>query len=254
MREMFNCSLNGEDFLLLDPRLRIQDIQEQVKYTVQTANRPAYGKTPLGIPGRDELQISISFMIKAQDRSQRQGIINKVNGWAKSGWLTISTRPWQRIYAHCTQPANSEAFSWSADMSIVFTAYGDARFQDINPVHATISGSSGSASIRPLGTSACMLEADIVNRSSSSISSVSLTVGGKTLAFNGLGLAAGKTLKIFCDEHDILQASINGVGKLACRTPASADDLRLKPLASNTVQFISSATCNVTLYARGRYD
>lgn len=254
MRNDFTCSLNGEEMHLLDPRIYIEDIEETVKNTAETGKRPHYGQTLVGPVGHDTIAVTVSFMIKEPNRFKRQQIITKINGWAQDGWLTVNTRPWQRIYVVCTQPVSTEAFKWSADMKLVFTAYDEAYWQTTLPVIVTGSGTSDSLAINPLGTHRCGLEAEIKNTSGSAVNTLSLSVNGKTMAFEGLGLANNKTLIIGYDERHYLFAKVDGVSKLNCRTAASADDLWLNPGVANTVQCTCQHVCSIKLIARGAYD
>ena len=139
-------------------------------------------------------------------------------------------------------------------MQLTLTACGEACWQDRYPTAASVSGSAGEAVLRPLGTRPCPLEARIVNRSGEAVNALSLTVNGRRMAFEGLGLAEGETLEIACDEYGLLKAAVNGTGQLSCRTADSADALTLTPCRDNVVRFAADGTCGVTLYARGRYD
>lgn len=251
---MFTCALNGVQFLSIDERLYIEDIEEQPSIEAETATRPAYGQTLVGMTGRHELSISITFMVKQCNRATRQGVISAVNGWAKDGWLTLNTRPGQRLYVFCSEPATSVAYAWHESMRITFTAYDDAIWQEIEPKSTNITGASGTASITPNGTSPCCLEADIRNTSGGVVTSCALSANGKTITLSGMSLASGKTLRLYYDKHNNLIASVDGAGILAYRTPESADDVWLTNGQANTVTFAASGACAVTLYARGRYD
>lgn len=253
MRELFGCSLNGEEFLSIDPQLYIQDIREQVKMTAETANRPGGGKRLTGGVSRDELTVTILFMVKERNRAKRQDIISRVNRWATEGWLTVSTRPDQRLYVVRTQAADSAAFAWHEDMSIVFSTYNGAEWQDRYPVSASITGASGSASMIPRGTRDCPLDADIT-ASGATVTSFTLTANGKQIAFSGLSIADGHTLHMYHDGLDLLHADVDGYAMLSHRTPASHDEIPLIPAQANTVSFSADGACAVKLYARGRYD
>ena len=71
------------------------------------------------------------------------------------------------------------------------------------------------------------------------------------MAFSGLSLGAGKTLKIYYDENWILRAEVDGASVLAKRTADSADDLILPPGKATTVTIEASHAVSVTLKARG---
>lgn len=254
MREDLRCALNGEEMIGLDPRLYINDIDEKIKVSPETGNRPHYGQTLVGVLGHDSIAVTITFIVKECDRAARQGVIQKVNGWAKEGWLTLSTRPQQRLYVHCTQPVSNKAFSRSEELTVVFMAYDEAYWQEAVPQSAAMSGTTGSVTVRPFGTRECCLEASITNTSEETVQALTLAANGFSWTFEGLSLAAGETLDILYDQRNVLSMSVGNVSKLACRTGTSADDLLLYPAQENTVQFVADQTCDVTLYVRGRYD
>lgn len=247
------CALNGVELGSLDPRLYIQDIEEHVKTRADTADRPG-GLRLSGKPARTSLTVTVRFMIKERDRAARQRIIGGVNAWAREGWLQVSTRPGQRLYVTCAQPADSETLRWSAEMQVSLTAYEQPYWQDQYAQSARLQGAEGAASLRPTGTRPCHLEAEIVNRSEGAVDSLSLTVNGESLFFSGLGLVAGQALRIDHDGRGWLRARIGGAGRLSCRTPESADELTLYPARENEIAFAADGACDVTLWGRGNYD
>lgn len=253
MREMLACALNGQEFLALDPRLYIQDIEEQARTRVETAALAGGGQRALGGCRREGLTVTLRFMVKERDRAARQRVIDRVNAWAGEGWLTCSTRPEQRLYVLCTQPAGSAARKWSEDLQVVFAAYDRACWQERYPVSVTMSGQAGEAELRPMGSQPCCLEAEITNVSGGTVNRALLAAQGQKVEFAGLSLAAGKKLSISYDAHHLLCAAVDGEGRLACRTADSDDDVRLTPGQSNAVRFEADGACDVTLYARGEW-
>lgn len=254
MREKLDCALNGGSFNELSPNLYVQDFEEKIKTRTDTANRPHAGTYLIYQDGRDTLEVTVKFMIKERDLAKRQAIIAKVNGWAKYGWLTLNTRPEQKLYVYCTKKADSKTLKWSDDMTLTLTAYDLPYWQDRIPLFASFTGTSGHIDINPLGTRPCLLEAEIKNESGSSVGNVSISCGGKTMAFSGLGLANGKTLKIYYDERRLLHATVDGAGKLSCRTASSHDDIYLTDNQSNRVSLSASGKCTFRIIARGLYD
>ncbi|MBQ9301294.1 MAG: hypothetical protein IJ214_12385 [Clostridia bacterium] len=254
MNERMRCALNGAEMTLLDPRLYIQDIEEQIKMNILTAERPGYGLTPLGTPEREQLNVLVRFVIKEKRRMERTGIISRVNAWAKEGWLTVSTRPEQRLYVRCTQPAGSQALPLNGEMLICFTAYDEAYWQDQYAVSASASGTGGSVILRPRGTRKCRLEAEIINQSGDTVNNLTLRANGGLLAFEGLGLEAGQALRLYHDGRRLLHADAGDKAALDCRRADSADELLLMPGRENTVEFTADGRCGVTLRARGEYD
>lgn len=254
MREKLNCAINGDSFNELSPTLFIQDFEEKIKTRTDTTNRPHAGTYLIYQDGRDTLEVTVKFMIKERDLAKRQAIIARVNGWAKYGWLTLNTRPEQKLYVYCTKKADSKTLKWSDDMTLTLTAYDLPYWQDRIPVIASVTGTSGTVNIRPLGTRPCLLEAEITNNFGSAVANVSLSCNGKTIALNGVGLPNGKTLKLYYDERRLLHATIDGAGKLSCRTETSADDIFLADNATNKVTVSASGKCTFRIIGRGLYD
>lgn len=248
------CALDGMELAGLDPRLYVQDIEERVKMDWRTAERPYGGRFWSAAPWRDTLEIAVTFMVKERDCGKRQQVLQRVNAWARAGWLTVSTRPDLRIFVICTQPAAGGSFAWSAEEQLVFAACGSARWQERYPVQAVLQGSDASAGIRPLGNRDCCLEAEVKNTSEGRIQRIRLTVNGRMMAFEGLGLDRKKKLRIYYDPQHVLHAEADDVSCLHCRTADSADDLLLSPGTENTVRLTADGPCEAVLYARGEYD
>ena len=253
MRNDFACSLNGLQFNLLDDLLYIQDIEEQIKMGVETAKRPYYGSFLVGTPGHDSLAVTITFMVKQCDRAARQAIIQKVNGWAKEGWLTVSTRPGQQLYVVCTQPANTKAFEWSDDLSVVFTAYQESYWQDVEGVTDSGSGTSVDLSLTPSGTRPCCLCAEITS-TENTIDTLTISTVRGMMRFEGLSLAPQSVLTIGYNERHLLYVTADGLSKLACRTGQSSDDLWLEPNISNAISIVADGAFSAVITAKGEYD
>ena len=134
---------------------------------------------------------------------------------------------------------------------MTFTAYAMPYWEADMPIRAVFSGTGGTAVIRNAGTAPCFLEAEISNTSGSTLTSMSMTADGQTMAFTGMALGAGKTLKIFYDDKWLLRAEVDGASVLNRRTADSADDLILQPCKSTTVTIAADKAVSVTLKARG---
>ena len=248
-RQIMACTLNGADFSGIDEKLYIEDIQEVTTLSVETDKRPGHGRTLLNAPAHDTIQITIRFKLKERDLTARSGIISAVQAWACAGWITISTRPMQRLFVYPTVFPKVSAWKWSEQLEITFTAYGEAYWQDVAPVTASGTGTGGTASLTPLGTDTCYLEAEITP--SAALTSAVLTVNGRTITLSGISVASGKTLTIHYDTDHRLCIDADGVSLLAYRTGDSADDLLLTPCQTNEITFTFSASCAYVFQARG---
>lgn len=253
MREDLGCALDGKAFLGLDPRLYIEDLEESVKVAAETA-AGLDGTALLGEPVRESLTVTLTFLVKERDPGRRSEILSRVNGWAQKGWLTMSSRPWQRLYVVCVHPAEGRAKPWHSTAQLVWTAFERPYWTDEEPVRAVVTGASAMARMLPRGTRRCPLEAEIENESGGTVNSLTLAANGRTVAFSGLNLGAGETLRLYYDKRGLLHAETDQGGKLDCRTAESDDGIWLEPGRMNTVQVNAEGVCRTLLYARGEYD
>lgn len=254
MRTDFTASLNSVNLHEIDTSIYIEDIYEEPKIGVNTESRATYGLSLLNEPEREQLEITIRLMVKKGNRVDRQAIISKILGWAKSGWLQTNLRSGQKIYVACTQKPQYKSYKPYESFEIKFTAYNEAYWQETTPVNVTLTGTTGSCTIKPNGTHRCFLEAEVTNTSGSTVTSVTLQAGTKSITFSGLTLANNGVLKLFYDEMHILRAEISGTSVMNTRTEASDDEIPLVNGSNNTVSFSASGACSVKFIARGLYE
>ena len=251
MRTLMTCALSNTDFYSLSDKLYIEDIEEAAAITTETANRPYYGLYLLTPSEHSTLTITVTFMVKERDRIQRAAIIQQVSGWATKGYFTCNTHPGQRIFVICTEPPKIKTFDHTDRMTIVFTAYGEACWEEATPYAVSFSSkkNASSSAFRPNGTRTCFLEAEITNAASAALTSVVLTANGKSITLSGLSVAAGGTVTLTYDELHHMRIMNGNTSILDKRT--GEDDLLLNPGVNNTVSCVTNVACNTTLKARG---
>lgn len=256
MREVFNCVLGSKSLNGIDSKIFIEDIRETVQFKFDTEKVPRMGLKLLGGILHESLEITLRVLIKERNRMRRQVVINAINAWAANGgWLTTNIRPSQRIHVVYTQKPSTEALKWSDSIEIAFTAIDMPYWEDIYPVQEQLeSGVSGSADLIPRGTRKCYLEANVLNSGNAQIDAFAINANGESISFSGLGLAQGKTMRMYYDDAYYLHAEIDGNSVLEKRTAESADDLLLNPNDANTITYAASGACTVTLIARGLYE
>ena len=254
MRTRYDVYMDNLPLDAVDPAIYVTDVQETpVSYDATTLKRAKGDGLRVLRRLRDSKQVRVSFMVRETDVDRRRDMIQRAAAWAMGGrYLSLGDRPGQRLRVVCdTLPSVTSALRWTQDLIMVFTAYAMPYWEADTPIRASFTGKSGTASIRQAGTASCFLEADIANTSGATLTSLSMTADGQKMAFSGLALGAGKTLKIYYDENWILRAEVDGASVLAQRTEDSADDLILPPGRSTTVTIEASHAVSVTLKARG---
>ena len=253
MRTLMTCALGGTGLYDLDDRIYINDIQESPVVSVETADRPYYGQYLVGVTAKNTLTVTVRFMIKEQDRAARMAVIQKICGWATRGYLESNIHPNQRLYVVCTQLPEVKTYAWHEEMAVVFTAYGEACWEEITPVSYTVASATNAASttFKPGGTRPCFLEAEITNNANSALTSVVLTANGESITISGISVAKNQKVILTYDEWHRMVITANGVSVMDKRT--GADDLMLNAGVSNSVSCVTNVACKTIFYARGLY-
>lgn len=254
MRTRYDVYMDGLPLDAIDPAIYVTDVQETpASYDATTLQRAKGDGLRVLRRLRDSLQVRVAFMVRETDVGRRRDIVQRVAAWAMGGkYLSLGDRPGQRLRVLCeTLPGITSALKWTQELTMVFTAYAMPYWEADMPIRASFTGTSGTAVIRNAGTAPCFLEAEISNTSGSTLTSLSLTADGQTMAFTGMALGAGKTLKIFYDDKWILRAEVDGASVLSKRTSGSDDDLILQPGKATTVSIAADKAVSVTLKARG---
>ncbi|MBR6029226.1 MAG: hypothetical protein IKP40_09040 [Clostridia bacterium] len=196
-------------------------------------------------------------MIKARQPEERMDVIEKIMGWATSGYLTVSTRPGLRLYVICTQPPSVAAFDWTERLEIVLSGYGDACWEEIYPATVTAENQTAwTGTIKPGGTRSCYLEYLVTNKASANLTSVTATANGYTIAVTGITVAQGGKVWLHYDQHHflyILTGATMQTPLVSYRTAASADDILLTPGVSNSFTLTTDVSCDMEVTARGMW-
>lgn len=254
MRTRYDVYMDGLPLDAIDPAIYVTDVQETpVSYDATTMQRAKGDGLRVLRRLRDSLQVRVAFMVRETDVGRRRDIVQRVSAWAMDGkYLALGDRPGQRLRVLFeTLPSITSALKWTQELSMTFTAYAMPYWEADTPTRASFAGKSGTAAIRQAGTAPCFLEADIQRTTSSTLTSLSLTADGQTMAFEGLSVGAGKTMKIYYDDKWILRAEVDGASVLRYRTADSADDLMIRPGRSTNVTIAADHSVSVTLKARG---
>ena len=152
-------------------------------------------------------------------------------------------------------PDMGDPREWDAEFTITFRAYNVPFWQDGTPTTVTdtlVAGTEKTKTITAPGNTKTQLDISFTNTSGSSMSTFSVTIGGKTMSLTDLALANGETLVITHGDDGrlrITEGTRNAYGK---QTAGGLDDLILDP-GGNTVKVTAGKAGNLSMSCCGRY-
>lgn len=249
-----NAWLNDAALRDVSSRLNIVDIHERpADATLEWATAPGVSGQRLMTRTRQSVRIQIEFDIRELfDLTARAAIVTAANAWARDGILKVSYRPEQQIAVVLAEAASIEdARDVSSTFTITLQAAADPYWQDSDTRTLALSGSSDSGSIVVPGQAAAW-PVVTVTPSSATLNTLTLNIGGQSMAFSGLAVSAGTTLKIDHDARGLLTIKAGIANKMQCRSAASADEFRTAP-GSAEISYTANTSCAVNVAYRGRY-
>ena len=209
-----------------------------------------------------DVVVRFSIDIKKTSLASRAAALEAANAWAakatNGAWLTVNYRSARRIWVRLVQaPGEGNLWEWTKAFSITFRAYGVPYWEDASASTKAIGtdDDEGSDTITVAGSAPAQIEFTALNTSGSTINTLSITCGGKTMSFASLGLADGETLSIDHDNGLLRIRRLTGgayVSAMAARTSASADDFTALP-GSVSVSYTAGGNCTVTASWRARH-
>ena len=248
------CALNGKGLQDIDPAICVTDIIESVPaMTFAAAANARRDGSRLLRAQRQSLSVRVTFEIHEYDAARRKAIAVRACDWAREGFLTVSDRPGQRLYAVCDLlPVIPSALQWTDPLTVGFTAYALPYWQDAVPASAAFQGTEGMTNMVPGGTAPCFLEAKI--QAEGTVNTVAVAVNGRAYRWENLNLQKGQTLDVGYEDGSRRQFMRVGDQSVLChRTPDSADDLLLTPRSRNEIAVKTDGPVNARFYGRGLY-
>lgn len=262
-------ALDGVQLDELDERINIKAVEEGAgKENIGAVNAAGGAGQRITNRRRSTLDVTVKFslLITDDEMQERSTLLEKVNAWAAGGgWLTINYKENRRLFVVCAQaPGAGDQFSWTNVYTITFRAYALPYWEESTPTVAksgvTTGGTSASAvAIQVNGSAETDAEVTLQNKSGMTIQHAVLNIGGSRMEFNSLNLGGSESLKVAHEYTDGLRVLkiyiLNGSTErsaMACRTPASADDLILSP-GRRWVNFAADRACQMTVEVRGRF-
>lgn len=257
MPRHIDVSLNDVPLTLVCPLAVVTSVREEAA-TVETVT----GEIPGGCGERylDSLtkrrRITITFVIRERfDLAVRSDTQERAARWCRDGWLRLSSRPNRRIWVHVTgRPALGEVRDYTQELTCEFETGAVPYWEDVYPSSSQGTGITGSLALVPGGTvERVPVEAEITPELET-LTDITISCGDKAMAFAGLEVPAGTTIRIYYGEDGILRATAGASGVLSKRTPASADDLQAWSGVQNQVTWTANTSCAVRVTARGWYE
>lgn len=242
-----NVWCNNVSLRDLDGRVLVRTVNEQTpQAALAYADNPGRDGQRLLSRVRENRRITVSFAVRElYDLAARARVVERVNAWAQDGELRVSYRPERRIAVTVAARAGiSDPRDYNEAFKIELDAAASPYWEDVTPQRLTLSGSSGSGSIRNLGSA--MAYPVISVTPSGALSNFYIEFGGKNFALTNLGVSSGTPLRIGHDGRGFLFIKTAAASKLGCRQRASDDELIAAP-GLNAVYFSANTSCQVDL-------
>ena len=235
----------------------VREVHEDAP-TIETINgeRPGrYGQLVLG-KKRQSLKVAIECLItEIHNLATRTAKAEALAKWADGSVLELSNHPGRVLNGYLSgEPTLGEVRDYNSPLRIEFTADQVPYWEDKTAITRTISNAkiatmstdfnSGSVPAPLLVT---------VKPVSTTLTSFSVTAGGKTIALTDISVGSLQTLYIDRDERDNLRIRRGtSTSYMSARTAASADDLMISP-GSVSISISADQNVNVTFTYKGRW-
>lgn len=249
----YQVSLNGNELHDIADSVIIRDVQEKAM-ALQMNTLPIGRGNGLRVTrsSRDSLTITVMVEVHEYGIEERTEVINRMALWARSGGiLKANHRKDQQIYVKCTElPTVASALKWTDVIRLTFVAFENPFWESANEktvTTANLSSSSGTLNLDGDGDNV-LISADVV--AGGSLNTLTISVNGRSMSFEGLGIGNGGVLSIGYNNDGIQYIRQGGMSKMACRMIDSVDDL-LANVGSNSFSVSANVPVRVTLKARG---
>lgn len=261
MQLAHRVALRGVQLDEIDPRIIIKGIEGGAgKETVTTTTTGAGDGTRITGKKRESVEVAVRFSmnIRRDDMPGRAAVLEAICAWAvQGGWLTISYKPNRQLWVdEVATPGEGDLWKRFDEYTITFRAHAVPFWQQIQAATgSTGTGASGSGSLTAEGSANTLAECILQNMSGATINSAAITIGGKTMTFENLGLGDGQSLTIdhvITAGKNVIRNRIGNTSVMAKRTEGSADEFEVAPGAVS-FSFTAQRACRMTVICRGRY-
>lgn len=250
----FEAHIGGVSLANLDPAIALLDIKEDKPvYDRETARRSIHPGTRMSVRTRRSLSIRLVIAIKEYNDMARAAVLDKIADWAgDGGWLTISTRPGQRLYVIPEDtPALGSSMSFKDEIEMTLTAYERPYWERQWPVMSIV---TDEGTLCPLGTyPTAYVECDVTNAGEADLTEITMSCGDTAITLTGLAVPAGEHVTLSYTDRDVLTITAAGASVLANRTAESHDDLIALCRKANAIRVTADQPVSAVFSARGRY-
>ena len=267
MKLAHRVTLAGHQLDEVDPRIIIKSVEGGAgKETVTAVATGAGDGTRITGKRRESIDVTVKFSmnIRRDRMAERMEVLEKVIAWAAGGGTFKCGYKRNRMLQvdEVTLPGEGDLWQRLSEYTITFRARAIPYWQESTAATAsTKTVKTGGGSITVAGSAKTVANAVLENMSGAVINRAEITIGGKTMAFESLGMAGGQKLSI---DHVVTQgknvirmrlikADGTSAGSvLAKRTAASADEFLISPGACE-FSFTADRACVLTVSCRGRF-
>ena len=260
MQLAHRAALNGVQLDEIDPRIIIKGIEGGAgRETVNSVSTGRGDGTRITGKRRDsvDVQVRFSMNIRRDSLDERAALLEAVNAWAvKGGWLTINYKPNRRLWVdEITTPGEGDLWKRLNEYTVTFRAHAVPYWQEENQVTgSTGTGTTGSGAVHVAGSAATVADATLENKSGAQINTVVITIGGKKMTFENLGMGDGERLVIdhvITKGKNVIRIRVGSRSVMARRKEDSADDFEVSPRQCS-FSFQAQRACQLTVKVSGR--
>jgi len=273
MQLVRRVALGGVQLDEVDERIVIRAVEPaEGKGTISTVSSAAGNGQRITGSRRDTTEIKVTFAIlehgiTEEGMQARAEVLEAANAWAAAAsrenggaWLTVGYKPNRRLRVVLEQaPGEGGMRDYTKEFSVTFKAYEIPYWEEESANSTVIGGSvsSKTGSIEIGGSAPAQLNVQLDNKSGALINTATVSVGGKSIAFTDLALAARESLFIDHTDRGLIRMRIRNTSGsyrsvMAKRTATSADDLVVTP-GVKSISYSAQRACEMTVTWRARF-
>ena len=251
MTTTFDCTLNGVSLSSLYGRICVTDIVEDAPRMHETSLPLQSGGQRVLTRVRQSISVRVRFTLLEELPIARRHVAGDILRWAsQAGYLTISTRPGQRLHVACTDMPDLSSQDWAQELTLTFTSTFAPWWEDAEAT--SIKGTDAVYLVVPGTAEEAPIDAVLLNTSAATINEVTVICGLSRMTFTGITLPPSGQLVLSHSKGHFI-ANVDGTSVLHCRTMDSSDD-PLVPCGQTATMYVTPSQSLYAFYnVRGRY-